>query len=99
MSVFPGSPRGLRADLPASAGAVSRLALQDHAELLEEEHEGAALLPGNTPSPPGEAAVNKTVIPRLLIYGIKTRIQIQVHLVPGERKQEVGSEMRFLEIG
>lgn len=44
------------ADLPASACAVSRLALQDHAELLEEEHKGTALIPGNTQSPPGAAA-------------------------------------------
>lgn len=61
------------ADLPASACAVSRLPLQDHAELLEEEHKGKALLPGNTPSPPGLTAgkMFKTVIQSLLISGVK----------------------------
>lgn len=44
------------ADLPAPAWAVSRLALQDDAELLEEEHKGTPLLPGNTHSPFGIAA-------------------------------------------
>lgn len=44
------------ADLLASACAVSGLALQDHAELLEEEHKRAALLPGNTQGPSGAAA-------------------------------------------
>lgn len=45
------------ADLPASARAVPGLALLDHAELLEEEYQGASLLPGNTQSPPGNASV------------------------------------------
>lgn len=44
------------ADLLAAACAVSGLALQDHAELLEEEHERAALLPGDTQGPSGAAA-------------------------------------------
>lgn len=44
------------ADLPAPAGAVSRPSLQDDAELLEEEHKGTSLLPGNTQSPFGIAA-------------------------------------------
>lgn len=58
-----------RADLPASACAVSRLALQDHAELLEEEHKGAALLPGNTQSPAGIRAGTVFKTPSLLISG------------------------------
>lgn len=50
---------------------MSRLAVQDHAELLEEEHKGTAVLPGNTPSPAGNTALNhkaifQTVIPRQL---------------------------------
>lgn len=48
-----------KTDLPASACAVSRLALQDHAELLEEEHKGTTVLPGNTPSPAGNAALSR----------------------------------------
>lgn len=43
-------------DLPAPAWPVSRLALQDDAELLEEEHKGTTLLPGNTHSPFGITA-------------------------------------------
>lgn len=58
------SPSVRLTDLPASAGAVSGLALQGHAGLLEEEHEGAALFPGNTPSPAGVAA--GTVFVRLM---------------------------------
>lgn len=58
-------------DLPAPACAVSRLALQDYAELLAEKHQGAAVLPGDTPSPPGQPALSqgynfRTVIPIIL---------------------------------
>lgn len=54
------------ADLPAPAWAVSRLALQGHAELLEEEHKGTPLLPGNSHSPFGiaEGAASVSVGPQ-----------------------------------
>ena len=48
-------------DLPAPASAVSRPSLQDHAELLEEEQQGEALLPGDTPSPAGEPALTQEI--------------------------------------